>query len=54
VTREPAAALLARYRVSLDALAFRLHNLSIINAAERDTVRRMSSVRVALRQGTRQ
>ena len=50
-TEQLIADLLARYRVSLDALAFRLHNLNIINAAERDTVRRMSSVRVALRQG---
>ena len=33
------------------ALAFRLHDLGIINAAERDTVRRISFVRVALRQG---
>jgi Zn-dependent peptidase ImmA (M78 family)/lambda repressor-like predicted transcriptional regulator len=45
------ADLLARYRVSLDALAFRLHNLNIINADGRDAVRRMSSVRIALRQG---
>ena len=45
------ADLLARYRVSLDALAFRLHNLGIIDAAERDTVRRMSSARITLRQG---
>ncbi len=37
------ADLLARYRVSLDALAFRLHNLNIINADGRDAVRRMSS-----------
>lgn len=45
------ADLLARYRVSLDALAFRLHNLNIIDAAARDAVRRMSSARIALRQG---
>jgi hypothetical protein len=45
------ADLLARYRVSLDALAFWLHNLGIINAAGRDAVRRVSSARIALRQG---
>jgi Zn-dependent peptidase ImmA (M78 family)/transcriptional regulator with XRE-family HTH domain len=50
-TEQLIADLLARYRVSLDALAFRLHNLGIINAAERDTVRRMSSARISLRQG---
>lgn len=50
-TEELIADLLARYRVSLDALAFRLHNLNIINAGGRDTVRRMSSARIALRQG---
>ena len=50
-TEELIADLLARYRVSLDALAFRLHNLGIINAAGRDAVRRMSSARIALRQG---
>src|ERR1039457_3590112 len=44
------ADLLARFRVSLDALAFRLHTLNIIDAAGRDTVRRMSSARIALRQ----
>jgi transcriptional regulator with XRE-family HTH domain len=43
--------LLARYRVSLDALAFRLHNTGIINAAERDRIRRMSSARISLRHG---
>ena len=50
-TEELVADLLARYRVSLDALAFRLHNLGIIDAAGRDSVRRMSSTRIALRQG---
>ena len=50
-TEELIADLLARYRVSLDALAFRLHNLGIIDAAGRDAVRRMSSTRIALRQG---
>ena len=50
-TEELIADLLARYRVSLDALAFRLHNLGIIDAAGRESVRRMSSTRIALRQG---
>lgn len=50
-TEQLIADLLARYRVSLDALAFRLHNLGIIDTAERDAVRRMSSARIALRQG---
>ena len=50
-TDELIADLLARYRISLDALAFRLHNLGTIDAAGRDTVRRMSSTRIALRQG---
>jgi|ERR1017187_1051603 Zn-dependent peptidase ImmA (M78 family)/lambda repressor-like predicted transcriptional regulator len=50
-TEQLIADLLARFRVSLDALAFRLHNLNIIDAAGRDTVRRMSSARIALRQG---
>ena len=50
-TEELIADLLARYQVSLDALAFRLHNLGIIDAAGRDSVRRMSSTRIALRQG---
>lgn len=45
------ADLLSRYRVSLDALAFRLHNANIINAAGRDGVRRMTSARIGLRQG---
>jgi Zn-dependent peptidase ImmA (M78 family)/transcriptional regulator with XRE-family HTH domain len=50
-TEQFIADLLARYRVSLDAVAFRLHNLGLINAAGRDNVRRMSSARIALRQG---
>lgn len=45
------ADLLGRYRVSLDALAFRLYNVDLIDAVGRDTVRRMSSARIALRQG---
>jgi Zn-dependent peptidase ImmA (M78 family)/transcriptional regulator with XRE-family HTH domain len=50
-TEQFVADLLARYRVSLDAVAFRLHNLNLINAVGRDTVRRMASARIALRQG---
>jgi Zn-dependent peptidase ImmA (M78 family)/lambda repressor-like predicted transcriptional regulator len=51
VSEEFVAELLARYRVSLDAVAFRLHNLNLVNASGRDAVRRMSSARIALRQG---
>jgi transcriptional regulator with XRE-family HTH domain len=45
------ADLLGRLRVSLDTLAFRLHNLGIVNADGRDRVRAMSSARIALRPG---
>jgi IrrE N-terminal-like domain len=45
------ADLLGRYRVSLDALAFRLYNADVIDAVGRDTVRRMSSARISLRRG---
>ncbi|WP_081809739.1 helix-turn-helix domain-containing protein [Amycolatopsis keratiniphila] len=45
------AELLGRFRVSIEALAFRLHNLQIVSAAERDRIRRMSSNRIALRSG---
>ena len=45
------ADLLGRYRVSLDALAFRLNNVGLIDALGRDMVRRMSSARISLRQG---
>jgi Zn-dependent peptidase ImmA (M78 family)/transcriptional regulator with XRE-family HTH domain len=45
------ADLLGRYRVSLDALAFRLNNVGLINATTREEVRRMSSARISLRQG---
>jgi Zn-dependent peptidase ImmA (M78 family) len=40
------ADLLGRYRVSLDALAFRLYDGHVIDASERDAVRRMSSARI--------
>jgi Zn-dependent peptidase ImmA (M78 family)/transcriptional regulator with XRE-family HTH domain len=43
--------LLGRFRVSLDALAFRLHNVGLVNASGRDRVRAMSSARIALRPG---
>jgi len=45
------ADLLGRYRVSLDALAFRLHNVGLIDVTTREEVRRMSSARISLRQG---
>ncbi len=45
------AELLARYGVSLDALAFRLHNVGIVNAATRNRIRSMSSSGIALRSG---
>lgn len=45
------ADLLATYGVSLDALAFRLHNVGITNAATRDRIRSMSSSGIALRAG---
>jgi Zn-dependent peptidase ImmA (M78 family)/transcriptional regulator with XRE-family HTH domain len=45
------ASLLGRYRVSLDALAFRLHNTGVVNAAARDRVRAMSSSTIVLRAG---
>jgi transcriptional regulator with XRE-family HTH domain len=50
-TEQLVADLLSRYRVSLDALAFRLHNVGLINAGGRDAVRRMSSARIGLRLG---
>ena len=51
ITQQFIADLLGRYRVSLDALAYRLHNVGITNAAQREEIRRMSSVRIAMRQG---
>jgi Zn-dependent peptidase ImmA (M78 family)/predicted transcriptional regulator len=50
-SEEVIAELLGRYRVSLDALAFRLHNARIVDAAGRDHIRRMASVRISLRDG---
>jgi Zn-dependent peptidase ImmA (M78 family)/transcriptional regulator with XRE-family HTH domain len=51
VDEQLVADLLGRFRVSLDALAFRLHNVRLINASTRDRVRAMSSNRIALRSG---
>lgn len=51
VDEQLVADLLGRFRVSLDALAFRLHNARLINASTRDRVRAMSSNRIALRRG---
>jgi Zn-dependent peptidase ImmA (M78 family) len=45
------ADLLGMFRVSLDALAFRLHNLGVVNASGRDRIRAMWSARIALRPG---
>lgn len=43
--------LLGRFRVSQDALAFRMHNVGVIDAAGRNRIRGMSSTRIALRPG---
>ncbi|MGH3941530.1 MAG: helix-turn-helix domain-containing protein [Pseudonocardiaceae bacterium] len=51
LTEEFIGSLLGRFRVSLDALAFRLHNANIVNHEGRDRVRRMSSKAIALRTG---
>lgn len=51
ITQQLIGELLGRYRVSLDALAFRLHNAGLISGAQREDVRRMSSARIAMRQG---
>lgn len=51
VSEQLIADLLGRYRVSLDALAFRLNNAGLIDAPVREEVRRMSSARISLRQG---
>ncbi|WP_281356420.1 helix-turn-helix domain-containing protein [Acrocarpospora macrocephala] len=45
------ADLLTRYAVSLDALAYRLHNRDLISAETRDRIRSMSSSQISLRQG---
>jgi Zn-dependent peptidase ImmA (M78 family)/transcriptional regulator with XRE-family HTH domain len=51
IDEELVADLLGRFRVSLEALAFRLHNANLINASTRDRIRAMSSTRIALRGG---
>lgn len=51
VDEDLVADLLGRLRVSLDALAFRLRDLGLVDAEGRDRVRAMSSVRIALRPG---
>jgi transcriptional regulator with XRE-family HTH domain len=51
VSEEIVANLLSRFGVSLDALAFRLHNVGVVDAAGRDRIRSMSSNRIALRSG---
>ncbi|NMO50325.1 ImmA/IrrE family metallo-endopeptidase [Actinoplanes sp. TBRC 11911] len=51
VSEEIVAALLGRFGVSLDALAFRLHNVGVVNSAGRDRIRSLSSNRIALRSG---
>ncbi|MFD0782795.1 helix-turn-helix domain-containing protein [Micromonospora azadirachtae] len=50
-SEELVARLLGTYGVSLDALAFRLHNLGLVNATTRERIRSMSSSRIALRSG---
>ncbi|MFF8317813.1 helix-turn-helix domain-containing protein [Streptomyces bobili] len=45
------AKLLGRLRVSLDALAFRLHNIGAVNSEGRDRIRAMSSTAIYLRAG---
>lgn len=51
ISEELIAELLGRFGVSLDALAFRLHNVGIVNAYGRERIRSMSSSRIALRSG---
>jgi Zn-dependent peptidase ImmA (M78 family)/transcriptional regulator with XRE-family HTH domain len=51
ISEELVAELLGRFGVSLDALAFRLHNIGVVNANGRERIRAMSSSRIALRSG---
>jgi Zn-dependent peptidase ImmA (M78 family)/transcriptional regulator with XRE-family HTH domain len=51
VSEELVLSLLATYRVSIDALAFRLHNIGAVDGAGRNRIRRMSSAKISLRQG---
>jgi Zn-dependent peptidase ImmA (M78 family) len=43
--------LLGRFRVSLDALAYRLQNVGLVRPEERDRIRRLASARIANRPG---
>lgn len=51
INEELVGYLLGQFRISLDALAFRLHNSGIVNASGRDAVRSMSSHAIAFRSG---
>jgi Zn-dependent peptidase ImmA (M78 family) len=51
LSEQVVADLLGRFRVSLDALAFRLHNVGLADARTRDRIRLMSSKSIALRSG---
>lgn len=51
LTEDVIGYLLGRFRVSLDALAFRLHNTGIVGYRDRDRIRSMSSRAIALRTG---
>lgn len=51
VSEEVVADLLGRFGVSLEALAFRLHNVGVVDAVGRNRIRSMSSNRIALRSG---
>ncbi len=50
-TERSIGAMLTRFRVSLDALAFRLHNVELVDAAGRDRVRQLSARRLVLMTG---
>jgi transcriptional regulator with XRE-family HTH domain len=51
VDEDLVAGLLGRFRVSLDTLALRLHQLGLVDATARDRVRAMASARITLRPG---
>jgi Zn-dependent peptidase ImmA (M78 family) len=50
-TELSAGAMLGQFKVSLDALAFRLHNVGLVNAAGRDRIRRMSTRKLVFMAG---
>jgi len=55
ITEQKVARLLDMFHVSLDALAFRLHNVGLVDASGRDAIRSMHPyVSVIRNQGTRQ